>query len=181
MNQNDVNNLLEDLLNLQNELLPKLANLDNLCEKIKDLNNKNLVVGWIFNDLLDHMLEESKYFKQNQFRNGYDLNSEIEFWNKHSATEMGGTAELVKFSGLAGEAKDLMNKWADDKESFVNNEKMAKEYLKEIMIFGNKIEDKIASHAIPSLSPELAKAIAHHNGKEFQRNKYIYKKLGIMH
>lgn len=63
--------------------------------KIVDMLNGGKWIGWIYPALASHMLEEALYFQRKISGNGYPVEEEIAFINKHHGEEMGATAQLI--------------------------------------------------------------------------------------
>ncbi len=168
---------------IQKEVQGLVNRHDLLCKSVKKGINDKIVQGWIFPELLDHMLMESSYFNNKLTKKSpedfYPEKEELDFWNDHSGTEMGGTAKIVKDSVFKDEAKKLMEKEKSNKQSFVKDSKLADKYLNEILDFAQRIEPKIGDIKRADIPSIVAQKIAIHNGREFNRNAYIYNKLKI--
>lgn len=63
--------------------------------KIQDLIKNNVWIGWLSYSFLDHLINESNYFKDKISNPSYNLKREIEFWLLHHQTEIEASEKLI--------------------------------------------------------------------------------------
>lgn len=171
----------------------------NLIKKTSDANQKvinilntNIWMGWIFPSFAQHAQDETEYFRRKVAGEPYSIEAEIKYINHHHSTELAATKQLVdpdpinddlimkiwdlskgKLSGLnANQVALLQGMDSGELQTMLN---LSHRYSKELVAFAKDTGMKIDNKQLKSI---IHPVLAHHVEREFERFQYTLEALG---
>lgn len=199
LTKNDLAKITNIRIDQVNDLIEKTEVFTN---KIIEILNTGLWIGWIFPWLAKHMLKETIYFKRKINGPEYSVDEEIHFANDHHAEELGVTAQLIDpepaqqkiidivksyvtitMSELKNNTEPFPKSWTAEDEAILKGLESSDQatflalsikYGDELTQFADDTGQKIESNQLKSI---ISPILAHHVHREFARFTETLKKL----